>query len=147
MIVWSWTLLLSNTPESFPRNVSYPAQNRRSWPVMVIVPETRSVGFPLRNTRPLAQAVRPPPKQRKNEGKSMEADHPPFQNPFRRRLTFINDLFAKLLAALKPRMQDFGSQRMCPFCGLITPRSKRFCLECGKSLRGVQPGRRDARQG
>ena len=40
-----------------------------------------------------------------------------------------------------------GSQRMCPFCGLITPRAKRFCLECGKSLRGNQMGRKDARQG
>jgi len=34
---------------------------------------------------------------------------------------------------------DFRSQRMCPFCGLITARSKAFCLECGKSLREVHP--------
>jgi hypothetical protein len=33
----------------------------------------------------------------------------------------------------------FPSQRMCPFCGLITARSKAFCLECGKSLREVHP--------
>src|SRR5437879_3238647 len=29
---------------------------------------------------------------------------------------------------------DFASQRMCPSCGLITPRRKACCLECGKSL-------------
>jgi hypothetical protein len=40
----------------------------------------------------------------------------------------------------------FGSQRMCPFCGLITPRTKQSCLECGKSLRGVRIERKDARQ-
>jgi hypothetical protein len=30
---------------------------------------------------------------------------------------------------------DFASQRMCPFCGLITPRSNTCCLECGKSFK------------
>jgi hypothetical protein len=29
------------------------------------------------------------------------------------------------------------SQRMCPSCGLITSRSKPFCLECGKSLKAA----------
>jgi hypothetical protein len=33
----------------------------------------------------------------------------------------------------------FPSQRMCPFCGLITARAKAFCLECGKSLREAHP--------
>ena len=28
----------------------------------------------------------------------------------------------------------FAAQRMCPSCGLITPRSKALCLECGKPL-------------
>jgi hypothetical protein len=51
------------------------------------------------------------------------------------RLAFISDSFAKLLAALKPGGRDFRSQRMCPFCGLITSRYKRCCLECGKSLK------------
>ena len=67
----------------------------------------------------------------------MEPVLPPFHNPFRRRLAFFTDLFTKLLVRLKPGPRDFGSQRMCPFCGLITSRSKRLCLECGKSLRGV----------
>jgi hypothetical protein len=70
-----------------------------------------------------------------------------FRKRLRRRLAFIVDSFKKQLALLKPPTQDFGSQRMCPFCGLITSRSKRFCLECGKSLRGSQLERKDARQG
>jgi hypothetical protein len=28
----------------------------------------------------------------------------------------------------------YGSQRMCPSCGLITSRLKACCLECGQSL-------------
>jgi hypothetical protein len=35
---------------------------------------------------------------------------------------------------LKPQIAGLGSQRMCPACGLITPRFKASCLECGKSL-------------
>jgi hypothetical protein len=38
---------------------------------------------------------------------------------------------------LTPRIGGYGSQMMCPSCGLITSRSKACCLECGKSLRGV----------
>jgi hypothetical protein len=33
---------------------------------------------------------------------------------------------------LKPQLAGVGSQRMCPACGLITPRRKTSCLECGK---------------
>jgi hypothetical protein len=61
-------------------------------------------------------------------------------------LAVITDSLAKLAKAERPA-QEYGSQRMCPFCGLITPKSKRLCLECGKSLRGVQLEREDARQG
>ena len=50
-------------------------------------------------------------------------------------------LFAILLVykarRLKPQIAGFGSQRMCPSCGLITSRSKASCLECGKSLTAV----------
>jgi hypothetical protein len=35
----------------------------------------------------------------------------------------------------KTYRREFGSQRMCPFCGLITSRSKPYCLECGRSLK------------
>jgi hypothetical protein len=34
----------------------------------------------------------------------------------------------------KPQIAGYGSQRMCPACGLITSRFKTRCLECGKSL-------------
>ena len=30
---------------------------------------------------------------------------------------------------------DFASQRVCPFCGLITPRYETCCLECGKAFK------------
>jgi len=54
--------------------------------------------------------------------------------------------FAKLLAMLRPQSQQFQSQRMCPFCGLITPRAKRFCLECGKLLSPAPPKVKEAKQ-
>jgi transposase len=53
----------------------------------------------------------------------------PFRDRLRRRLAFITDLFGKL------QVREVRSQRMCPFCGLITPRNKTCCLECGKSLK------------
>jgi len=34
----------------------------------------------------------------------------------------------------KPLSRGVGSLRMCPSCGRITPRSKPWCLECGKVL-------------
>jgi predicted amidophosphoribosyltransferase len=30
---------------------------------------------------------------------------------------------------------DFASQRVCPFCGRITPRYETCCLECGNALK------------
>ena len=38
---------------------------------------------------------------------------------------------------LKLQVAAYGSQRMCPWCGLITSRLKACCLECGKSLTAV----------
>lgn len=32
---------------------------------------------------------------------------------------------------------DFASQRVCPFCGRITPRFETCCLECGKALKAA----------
>ena len=50
-------------------------------------------------------------------------------------------LFAILLLykirKLKPQVAGYGSQRMCPSCGLITSRFKACCLECGMSLNAV----------
>ncbi len=37
----------------------------------------------------------------------------------------------------KAHIAMFGSQRMCPACGLITSRLKAYCLECGKLLPAV----------
>ena len=127
--------------------VSNPAQNRGSSRVMVKQSELEP------NARSSLGALRCPLfggtvslKGESSEGKSMEPVLPPFHTPFRRRLAFFTDLLTKLIVRLKSRPRDFGSQRMCPFCGLITSRSKRLCLECGKSLTGVQLGRKDARQ-
>jgi predicted amidophosphoribosyltransferase len=72
---------------------------------------------------------------------------PPLRNRIRRRLASIKDWFGKLFSIFAPQPEEVRSQRMCPFCGLITPRNKRFCLECGKPLRGIQAERKDARQG
>jgi hypothetical protein len=41
------------------------------------------------------------------------------------------------LRKLKPKVAAYGSQRMCPACGLITSRFKACCLECGISLEAV----------
>ena len=38
----------------------------------------------------------------------------------------------------KGQIAEYGSQRMCPSCGLITSRLKARCLECGQSLAAVR---------
>lgn len=56
-------------------------------------------------------------------------------------LVRIRSLRAFLAASLRKsfgmeaRDGDFASQRMCPFCGLITARHEICCMECGKSLK------------
>ena len=52
-----------------------------------------------------------------------------------RRFAFFTDLFPKVVTTLKSDSPQLGSQRMCPFCGLITSRYKTCCLECGRSLK------------
>ena len=39
---------------------------------------------------------------------------------------------------VKPETAAYGSQRMCPACGLITSRLEACCLECGESLTAVK---------
>ena len=39
------------------------------------------------------------------------------------------------MLGMEPHDGDFASQRVCPFCGLITPRYETCCLECGKALK------------
>lgn len=54
----------------------------------------------------------------------------------RNHIRAIADAFKRILTA-RSQSRGFATQRVCPFCGLITPRNKRLCLECGKSLRGI----------
>lgn len=70
----------------------------------------------------------------------------PFRKRLRRRFALVADWFRKFLGTVNPPRQQRGSQRMCPFCGRITPRAKRSCLECGKAFRGDQRKRKDAMQ-
>jgi hypothetical protein len=61
---------------------------------------------------------------------------------FRQLPTFVTRSLRSFKASarfmrLKPQIAGFGSPRMCPSCGLITSRSKEFCLECGKSFPAV----------
>ncbi len=46
-------------------------------------------------------------------------------------------LLIRWMFKLKPQAARLGSQRMCPACGLITPRFKASCMECGKPLTAV----------
>ena len=43
-------------------------------------------------------------------------------------------LLLRWMLKLKPQAARLGSQRICPSCGLITPRLKTACMECGKPL-------------
>lgn len=58
-----------------------------------------------------------------------------FRNRMRRRLASGVDLIGKWFATVTPRAREIRSQRMCPYCGLITSSYKACCLECGKSLK------------
>jgi hypothetical protein len=71
----------------------------------------------------------------------------PYRPTLRRRLASLREFFGTLLAMFKPRREEVRSQRTCPYCGLITPRAKRVCLECGKSLSAVSLERAEAKQG
>ena len=71
----------------------------------------------------------------------------PYRPPLRRRLACLREFLEKLLTIFKPRNQEVRLQRMCPLCGLITPRAKRVCLECGQSLSAVSLERVEAKQG
>ena len=61
----------------------------------------------------------------------------PYRPTLGRRLASAEKLLQTLLAIFRPQAKEVRLQRMCPFCGLITPRDKRVCLECGKSLSAV----------
>ena len=105
--------------------MSNPAQNRGPCPVIVEQSEIRASS------------------DESGEGEMME----PYRPSLRRRLASAREFLGTLLATFKPQIQEVRSQRMCPFCGLITPRAKRVCLECGKSLTAVSLERKEAQQG
>jgi predicted amidophosphoribosyltransferase len=46
-------------------------------------------------------------------------------------------LLLRRMSKVKPQIAGYGTQRMCPSCGLITSRLRTCCLECGKPLTGV----------
>jgi len=71
----------------------------------------------------------------------------PYRPSLDRRLASAGKFLGTLLTLFKLRGHEARSQRMCPFCGLITPRAKRVCLECGKSLGAVPPEPIEAKQG
>jgi hypothetical protein len=71
----------------------------------------------------------------------------PVLRPFRRRLAFIMDWLGKLRAIAAPQAREVRTQRMSPFCGLITSRYKMSCVECGKSLEPAGIGASDIATG
>ena len=119
-------------------SVSNLAQNNEHWRVIVILAEMRDrpkEEHPQEYFGHLPQSGNHPYMGRKNEGESlMERALRRFRDRFRRRLASITAIVSKLFASITPAAPGFASQRMCPFCGLITSRSKTSCLECGKSL-------------
>ena len=66
---------------------------------------------------------------------------PPPRNRIPKALASVQHWFGKLFSGLGPQEREVRSQRMCPFCGLITPVAKWSCLECGKSLRAIHTDR------
>ena len=59
----------------------------------------------------------------------------PYRPSLRRQLDAVGEFVASLFRTVRPQVQEVRAQRMCPFCGLITPRSERVCLECKMPLR------------
>ena len=71
----------------------------------------------------------------------MEPDFNQFRDQLRRKALRLAAWVSKLFESVKAPVPGFASSRMCPFCGLITPRAKSSCLECGKSLTPVRATR------
>ena len=129
---------------TFLRSVSNPAQNRGSGPVM-IGGDVNS-GLSSSALRPFSPDYASPlTHKRKSGGVLMEPGS--FRNRLRRSLVPFWNFLTKLFAVPARPPTGYGTQGVCPFCGRITPRSQRLCLECGKPLRGIQMPPKDARQG
>ena len=52
-------------------------------------------------------------------------------------IALLASLLLYKMRKLKLQVARYGSQRMCPWCGLITSRLNACCLESGKSLTAV----------
>lgn len=57
----------------------------------------------------------------------------------RRLFATVGEGLSRVLEGLKPPASRFKAQRMCPSCGMITPRSNLLCLECGHTLTQKAP--------
>jgi hypothetical protein len=82
--------------------------------------------------------LRPPFWEKDHRVELMEPISRQLGNHLRRALAFIRTFFPKPGRDVDdgPMFgKDLKSQRMCPFCGLITSSYKTCCLECGKSLK------------
>jgi hypothetical protein len=60
----------------------------------------------------------------------------PFLARLRSLLAFLAASLRKLLK-IEPHAGDFATQRVCPFCKLITPRHESSCLECGGTFKAA----------
>ena len=60
-------------------------------------------------------------------------------------MPLLMNFLRKLFGIFRLQAEEVRPQRMCPFCGLITPRAKSFCLECKRPLRPIQAERETAR--
>jgi hypothetical protein len=60
----------------------------------------------------------------------------PFLASLRSLLAFLAASLRKFLK-IEPHVGDFASQRICPSCGLITPRHESCCLECGGTFKAA----------
>jgi hypothetical protein len=73
-------------------------------------------------------------RSRRSAGLTMDTVLQPLFVRARSLRAFIAASLRKTLR-MEPHDGDFASQRVCPFCGLITPRYETRCLECGKALK------------
>jgi hypothetical protein len=134
----------------FSSNVSNPTQRCKLQPVKVELLDFR-VAEDAKSELLLALPRQPSLSSgcyqngKKERGSSMGERRS--RNGFRSRIADILGSFTKLFGMVKPAAPACGTQRMCPSCGLITPRGKPLCLECGKPLRVMQLERKDARRG
>jgi hypothetical protein len=111
--------------------MSNPVQNRPLCPAIInVLREPKRNAF--HTSRALTLMTENSRLMRECEGRSRQ----PMlrQNRLRRLRASLTVFVGRLLAIVTPQAREIRSQRMCPFCGLITPRYKTCCLECGKVL-------------